>query len=641
MIAYREHRRNAGRLPALIALGLALAGGPSSAQSLPARDAPNVLLILLDDVDWGDLRPYNAASEIVAPSVDRLASEGMRFSQHYSNGAFCTPTRMALLTGHYPSRYGLRRALGQQSHRGIPGDVLTLPEALRRAGYRTGHVGKWHVGSEKAEFLPNQRGFEHSVRLVDAFSVSNYSRFLLSFDGAAPVLFDQGEHLTEVLTDHALRFLEHDAGDRPFFLNLWYFAAHEPLDPPAGFDYARYGYDPSTERGRFAALVTNVDLQIGRLLAKLDELDLARDTLVLFTSDNGGSEDIHLGIPGRLLRGGKSRILEGGIRTPLIVRWPAAVPAGMANDTPVASMDAFPTLAAVAGADGFDPFLGGRSYRDVLESGLGRSRGQPLFWETRRKALYFHESQGRYVDYAVRLRNWKLVCHLGYIGLHDIDRDIGESINRARERPEVVHELQGHYQRGRWEVGTIPYRDSLSLSGSAVERQGILFFDAAGGAARIAPSARFDFHNGDFSLITRVRPRALSGERVIAQKQGSWRLGLSDDEVFLEVRSTDGPRLRLHAGPLPPDREVHLAFAAKSWGVSPTTFALFVDGLRADLLTAGVESVQPSDHPILIGNDELGGRPFRGTIWLPVLSSISLTDGEIANHFRCGSPGGG
>jgi arylsulfatase A-like enzyme len=507
---------------------------PANAQAPAAR--PNVVVILADDLGYSDLGCYG--SEIATPNIDRLAGEGVRFTQFY-NQARCCPSRAALLTGRYPHQVGIgamidgyAKWIRDAANRPSYGDHLstespTLPELLRSAGYRTLMAGKWHLGYRPAEW-PVKRGFDRSFALIPG--AMNYWGIEINGGPSPLVLNDQswappqdGFFSTDVFTDRAMEFVDEAKGKgQPFFLYLAYNAPHWPLHAPAE-DVAPYkgNYDagwqavrqqrlrrmvelgivpPDTkmapmDRGRqkpwnelteaqrqewalrmsiYAAQVTRMDRNIGRLLGRLDQLGVAENTLVLFVSDNGGAaEDPHRGKPEAALgsrdsywgyarpwasvsntpwRNHKVTAYEGGVSTPAVVRWPAGVPAvarGKLVREPAHLLDVMPTVLGLAGARHAEAEGRRLEGEDILPMIQGRpGRAERMFcWE--------HEG-----NRAIRKGNWKLVTLAGAPGgweLYDVAVDRNESTNLAAVRPEVVKELSAEYDRWAERCGVVPW----------------------------------------------------------------------------------------------------------------------------------------------------------------------------------------
>ena len=334
-----------------------------------AASRPNIVVIMADDMGWGDLSCYpkgaawGEAAHTPTPNIDAIAAGGVQCMQGYATGMVCAPSRAGLLSGQFQQRWGYYGF--EDSLAPIPRAVKLLPEVLRDAGYATGMIGKWHVSTDP-DSLPLKRGFDRYFGFLAGQHDYYYSAVGQTFHGVGygpdGHVFDQDhpstgvKYLTEEFTDRAITFMDgaHKAG-KPFFLYLPYNAPHTPHQVPWA-DLAPYQKDKEGERPAprdiVRAMIVNLDRNVGRLTAWLRDNDLERDTVVIFTSDNGGSD----GGPGRFiqhnggLRGRKGTYYEGGVREPYIVRWPARLPAGQKYEHPVSHVDIFATALAAAGA---------------------------------------------------------------------------------------------------------------------------------------------------------------------------------------------------------------------------------------------------------------------------------------------------
>lgn len=405
---------------------------------------PNIVLILADDLGYGDLSSYGA-TDLATPHIDRLAREGVRFTDFYSAGNTCSPSRAALMTGRYPFRSGVNAVLFYDTPEGLPQSEITLAELLRDAGYATCMVGKWHLGSTD-EFMPLQHGFS------EFFGVpySNDERNFFLFDGAHRIqqAVDLSQ-LTRRYTDRALDFLERAAhADRPFFLYVAYNAPHVPLDPGKGFA-------GRSHRGTYGDVVEELDASVGEILGRLTTLGIDDHTIVIFTSDNGPWLAMRdWGGRAGPLRGGKTSTFEGGHRVPALVRWPGRAPTTEVHDV-ATMMDWFPTLAELAGARlPDDRPIDGRSLVAVLR-GTGAREATPFYYLQLRTP--FIGDQGREIG-AVRVGRWKLKRpQRGYpqmlepfvqleffrhgLMLFDLEADPGEQHDVAAAHPDVVARL--------------------------------------------------------------------------------------------------------------------------------------------------------------------------------------------------------
>mgnify|MGYP006294838373 CR=1 FL=1 len=412
---------------------------------------PNILFILCDDLGWGDLRCYGH-TVIRTPNLDRLAAQGTLFTQFYVNSAVCSPSRTAFMTGQYPARHGIHGHLARpelNANRGMPNwldpKAAAVPRLLQQAGYKTAHFGKWHLGSGAGAPGPSAYG-------IDVHRTLNSAGPGYEEEQKAPYFRARS---TGLFVDDALEFIE-AAGDRPWYVNLWTLVPHATLHPteedmkpyrrlaPA----ARLPYKGALQI--YYGTVTALDRDLGRLLARLDELGQAENTVVVFSSDNG-PEDIHIrnavhsgvGSPGPF-RGRKRSLYEGGIRMPLIVRWPGHVPAGrVETEAVLTAVDFLPTVCRLAGAAVPDGYAGdGEDVSDIL-LGKSRPRTRPIFWEWRFRVHGY--TIHRPPMLAVRDGPWKLLMNpdRSRVELYHVPSDPSEVDNRASAHPEVVERLAG------------------------------------------------------------------------------------------------------------------------------------------------------------------------------------------------------
>ena len=468
------------------------------------RKNPNVIFILIDDMGWTDLSCYG--SEFYeTPNIDKLAEEGIRFTDAYAACPVCSPTRASILTGSYPARLGLtdylygRRNLPSQPLRQaqltqhLPFENITLAEAMRENGYATAMIGKWHLGDTVS--YPEKHGFDINIAGYHrGYPPSYFDPYESSNKGnpEIPTLPSrrEGEYLTDRLSDEAIKFIRENK-DRPFLLYLSHYAVHDPVQakeeivmkyraklkniaipdrPPyilegnparTGGPYTReekdsliktseyegFGYFPGRltkikqiqDNPVFAAMVESVDESVGKIYRLLKELDLDENTIVFFFSDNGGmvspDERSTAVLP---LRGGKGWLYEGGIREPLIIRWPGHIEAGGVSDLPVISTDFYPTILELTGQD-----LQPENHPDGISLA-------PLLLKNEvppREAIYWHwphySNHGQQSPASViRKGDFKLIeYHEGYVQLFNLKEDIGEQVNLAEVMPEKTTEL--------------------------------------------------------------------------------------------------------------------------------------------------------------------------------------------------------
>src|SRR5216684_3826582 len=339
----------------LAGLGSCLAAMPVAAQR---SAAPNIIYIVADDLGWADVGFHG--SEIKTPNIDQLAQTGARLEQFYVQ-PMCTPTRAALMTGRYPLRYGLQTLVIPASlSYGLPTDEWLLPQALKEAGYTTAILGKWHLGHAKREFWPKQRGFDYQYGAqlgeIDYFTHSVGGKTDWYRDNK-PV--NEKGYVTTLLGDDAVRFIDAQNSKKPFFMYLAFTAPHTPFQAPQEYiDKYKQISDPN--RRTYAAMITAMDNQIGRVMQALEKRGLRQNTIIIFHSDNGGNQSAHLAgeteVKGPLpasngpYRGGKGDLYEGGTRVPSLINWPGRIKPGTVVDQMMHVVDYYPTLARLAGA---------------------------------------------------------------------------------------------------------------------------------------------------------------------------------------------------------------------------------------------------------------------------------------------------
>lgn len=421
----------------LIALAIAATscGGAEDLAAAPAA-TPNVLLIVADDVGWADV-PGFGDDPLEAPALARLAAEGVVHRAAYAAASVCSPARAALLTGRYPQRFGHENNTGDLERQrrdgiGLPVGVPTLVEALRARGYATGLVGKWHLGANEP-FHPLARGFDEFFGFLggghDYFVWNDVERGAI-LRGREAVAGD--EYLTDAFAREASAFLARHA-ERPFFLVLAPNAVHPPLQAP---DDLFPPQDPALDETRraYRAAFTGLDRALGRVLDELDRLELTDRTLVAFLGDNGGAEEN--GARNGPFRAGKRSPYEGGLRIPLVVRFPGGVRAGEALDDVVSALDVGATILAATGAE-----LGEGLAPDGVDLAGPIDGSRALFWR-----------QGR--SGAMREGRWKLVTRgVRPPELYDLVTDPGESKNVAAANAQVVARLRERYSG--WEEGLV------------------------------------------------------------------------------------------------------------------------------------------------------------------------------------------
>ncbi|MCA8995458.1 MAG: sulfatase [Planctomycetaceae bacterium] len=440
------------QIPAFIVLTFLIG---ASATSSAADKPPNVLLILIDDMGWADLGCYGSRFH-ETPAIDRLASQGMRFTDFYAAGAVCSPTRASIQSGQYQARLGITDFIPghfrpyaplrvPEVTGALPLEIMTPAEMLKTKGYHTAYFGKWHLGG--ADHEPSHQGYDESF-------VSSGRHFAPQFRTNPSADIPDGTYLADWLTDQTIQFMA-DHREEPFFVMLSHYAVHIPLEAKEE-TIEKYREKPKPEDGVnnpiYAAMVEHVDESVARLMQSLDNLEIAENTLVIFTSDNGGlyqtasaRADSAIVCSNAPLRDEKGTLYEGGIRVPLICRWPGVIAPGTECDEPTISIDFWPTLADVSGFEG-------EASQDI--DGLSLV---PLFNDSDatldRKAIYFH-----YPHYhhsrpagAIRVGDWKLIEFFedDRLELYNLEDDISEERNLATEQPERASRLRAQLEEWR------------------------------------------------------------------------------------------------------------------------------------------------------------------------------------------------
>ncbi len=637
----------AAALAVTAGLAVLAAGCGSDPERVSTENAPrlNILFIMMDDLGYGDLGEYGGAT--CTPNMDALAREGMRFTHYYTAGTTCTPTRSSILTGRYPLSLGFDHAVNvDRSYRGIADSFSTLPEVLGSTGYRTMHVGKWHVGNKKDRFKPSAKGYDRSIRLATEESRlrrRGYPWYLDTWLEIDDVRLEhlEGRHSTEVLTTETIGLLEEHLAqgpDRPFFLSLWYRAVHREAQLPVDGEFPdRCGtplcVDSVAESARqdYMRLVCYVDDQIGRILRRLRELGLEGSTLVVVTSDNGGEKPPVHETNGPLT-GYKGDLFEGGLRVPLIVRWPGRVAPAKVNESIVSSLDLFPTFAELAGADVSGLELDGESRTDTLLKGVQVSPSAPLFWEHRETRRPFDSPTGIFNGAAVRHGPWKLVVkpvpgEEPEMMLYNIAAEPSEAPEFLIEDERLRSEMYGRYLAWRHSTSVIDHRIDFLSGAAAVNGQRVTFEGA--GVVALARDDRFDFHDGHFSVRVRIKPTAPTNGRqaVILEKKDSWRLALVNDRIRLTLFSESGMRTDvLGDRPLPADRWSDLVVTIYSWGSGAINTVSLYQNNEPPLVQSAVGSVRSNDNAVQMGSID---SPFVGELEGLTFHVVSLVPDQI------------
>ena len=449
---------------------------------------PNIIFIMADDLGYGDLSCFGS-TEIETPNLDQLAQQGMKLTQFYAGAPICTPTRVAFLTGLFPARFGINNAFHDKKGQYLPDTVMTIPKVLKQAGYFTAHIGKWHMGGVREEDFMNrqknlsadpgpfQHGFDYYLSNIEEkvhrgilyhgdsiFKRAGYH--MVRNDSMAPPI---DKWWDEIKADEAIKVMEkRSKSDHPFFISLNFFTPHVPYEPaPGGFleEYIRKGargYDLL-----YRSMVSNMDYHIGRIIKKLDELDLTKNTVIIFTSDNGPYvEGNTVGMKGR-----KFDMHEGGVKVPAIIRWPAKIKAGTVNDSPIQITDLLPTFNAMAGLQEPEFYYDGMDITEYLVNNKPIQDREVMYWQQiflkmypepdrkrydtlYRKSTMLNKmltSEGKpepYSTEAIRKGDWKLYLMKGKpIELINITSDSFEENNLIKKEPDITRELMNELDR--------------------------------------------------------------------------------------------------------------------------------------------------------------------------------------------------
>lgn len=471
--------------------------------SVSAADKPNIVVILADDLGNADLG-YRG-SRIRTPNIDALAHGGARLEAYYGL-PLCTPARAALMTGRHPMRHGLQTLVIFPSHRyGLPTDERTLPQALKEAGYRTCMVGKWHLGHADRKFWPNQRGFDHFYgNVVGEVDYDTHRRAGVTDWQRNGTFLEEKGYYTELIGTEAVNLIAAHDTATPLFLYVASLAPHAPYQSPHADSAAYEDVFPDPMQRAYAGMITNLDRQVGRVVEALDRKGMRDNTLIVFTSDNGGATSALFATGARApeereasggvalgarppasnapFAGGKGTLKEGGVRVPAVVNWPGRIKPTVVNE-PLQHVDLMPTLLALAGGNGdpTKPFDGKDAWATIAE-------GKPSPHED--VLINVEAFRG-----AIRKGRWKLIkvaLMPESIELFDLQQDPGEHVNVAGEHPDVVDDLEarllGYAKQQKMSEWLKAQVDFLGFQGKTVLDQGYNVDRGAGGEKPVLPS---------------------------------------------------------------------------------------------------------------------------------------------------------
>ena len=421
--------------------------------------SPNVLLILADDHGYGDISAHNGPA-IQTPHIDRIAAGGARFTKFYANSSVCSPSRASLMTGRYPDRAGVPgviRTHPENSWGYFRQDAVTLPSALKQKDYHTALIGKWHLGLQP-ENHPCKRGFDHFHGFLGDMMDDYYThlRHDINYMRHDLETIDPRGHATDLFTEWSMDFIRSQAqSSDPFFLYLAYNAPHTPIQPPDDWVERVREREPdiSPQRAKYIALVEHMDAGIGRVLDTLVETDQLSNTLVIYTSDNGG--DMKVGAHNGPLRGQKGDMYEGGIRVPTCAMWPGHIPEGHVTDQVALLMDLFPTVCEVADAP-ITHEIEGRSIWQTLQGEQQDLSERILYWLRREGGgTFFGQPQ-----HAVRQGDIKLLHNRPFepLELYDLSSDPLETTNNVETHAELFGEMSRLLQAETQKAGNVRWQ---------------------------------------------------------------------------------------------------------------------------------------------------------------------------------------
>lgn len=421
--------------------------------------SPNIFVILADDHGYGDISVHEGPA-IQTPNIDRIAENGVRFTQFYANSSVCSPSRASLMTGRYPDRVGVPgviRTHPENSWGYFRTDAVTLPSALKQRDYQTALIGKWHLGLEP-ENHPCKRGFDHFHGFLGDMMDDYYThlRHDINYMRSGFETIDPRGHATDLFTEWSVDYIQAQAqASDPFFLYLAYNAPHTPIQPPAEWIERVQAREPdiSPQRAAYVALVEHMDAGIGRVLDTLAETGQLSNTVVIYTSDNGGS--VAVGAHNGPLRGQKGQMYEGGIRVPACAMWPGYLPDGSVTDQVALLMDLFPTVCEVAGAPVPDE-IEGRSIWRTFQGETQDFSERVLYWLRREgRQRFFGQCQ-----HALRHGDIKLVNNAPFepLELYDLSTDPLETTDVAETQMDLFREMSQHFQIETQQAGCVPWQ---------------------------------------------------------------------------------------------------------------------------------------------------------------------------------------
>jgi arylsulfatase A-like enzyme len=432
------------------------------------KQRPNIVYIVADDLGYADIGAQGLSKDVKTPNIDAIAAAGVRFTNGYVSCPVCSPTRAGLMTGRYQQRFGHEFNPGpdEAGNFGLPTDQVTLPQTLKAAGYKTGMVGKWHLGFTPDK-LPTKRGCDEFYGFLGgahAYNITGKGKNALM---RGEQIAETSGYLTDVLGQEAVKFIDKHAGERakggaPFFLYFPFNAVHTPQEAPPKY-LQRFANETNQKRKLMLAMLSALDDSVGQVLATLEKHGQTQNTLIIFHSDNGGPTNGN-GSINTPLRGYKGDVWEGGIRVAFTMKWPGHIPAGKVYEHPVIALDSFPTAIAAAGASAPEKVkFDGVNLLPFLSDKQSEQLGAPhptLFWRFGMP------------KWAVRDGNYKLV-QMGKDAspqLFDLSKDVGEQHDLSSEKPEVVKALQKKFDEWNGQLEKPRWKDSRKQGGGNGKR---------------------------------------------------------------------------------------------------------------------------------------------------------------------------
>jgi arylsulfatase A-like enzyme len=466
-MSYHSNRRDFLKHVLGGAAALSVSGCTNGLQQ-DSQDKPNIIFIMADDLGYGDLGCYGQA-QIKTPHIDSLAAQGMRFTDHYAGSTVCAPSRCSLMTGLHTGHTYVRgnREIKPMGQLPLLPDTVTMPKVLKKAGYTTALTGKWGLGGPDSTGIPNKQGFDHFFGyLCQRHAHNYYPEFLFRNEERIPlpgnkianpredgagVAVERGQYSHDIIADEALNFIEKNK-DRPFFLYMAITIPHANNEAgKKGMEVPDHGIYkdkdwPEPQKGH-AAMISRLDRDLGRVMETLKRLGIDNKTLVLFTSDNGphreGGANPEFFDSNGPLRGNKRDLYEGGIRVPLIARWPGKIQAGTVSHHVSAFWDFLPTFAELTGAECASSTDGLSMLPTLLDNPGNQKQHEFLYWE-------FHERGSKQ---AIRMGDWKAVQFnaSGKLELYNLKEDIGEKNDIAGDHPDIVAKIKEYLKTARTE----------------------------------------------------------------------------------------------------------------------------------------------------------------------------------------------